>query len=423
MCLIHADGPLSISAMVARGSTNEAVARAAEQVAEAEASGQGIDVPGGGSPDVVVAADRQVVDGFSRVLHNRWNRGLRPVTTVRPGEVVQLLCRDAGDIGEEVKRLASDDVLTLDLARAHPLTGPIEVLGAEPGDVLEVEVLDVRPLVDFGYSVVHPLAGLFGALGPELAASTNQFSQASELSYPASGPIAGAIPEDQPFNAGAAFVQLVSFDRGQDRGFGTLVGADSGRRARIPITPFMGIHGVAPRRAGMYRTIPPSVSGAMGGNLDVRQLVKGTRLQLPVFVEGALFSVGDGHMAQGDGEVCTAAVETLMAVTLSFQVIKNLIIDSPRAIVPAADPVQLALGAEAAAYGYYQTLGTGPDLMANAKQAVLELIDWLVADQGVSIHEAYVICSVSGDLKISEVVNQPNWVVSMTLPRAIFADV
>jgi acetamidase/formamidase len=311
--------------------------------------------------------------------------------------------------------------MTVDMGHVHPLTGPIEVEGAEPGDILEVEVLDVAPLVDFGYVIIGPGQGLFGSLRPDLLAPLAQFTEASQISDPSPGPVPGAIPEDQPYNSGSPFVQLFTFDRGQNTGFATFVGADTGRQARIPIAPFMGIHGVAPMRKGMYRTFPPNVSGGMGGNADIRQFTKGSRIQLPVYAPGAKFSAGDGHMAQGDGEVCVTAIETLMAVTLRFGVIKNSVIASPRAIVPAADPTQLAMPAEMLAHGYYHTTGIGPDLMENAKNAVRDMVDWLVVDQQLSLHEAYALCSVAGDLKISETVDLPNWVVSMTLPRGIFA--
>jgi len=302
----------------------------------------------------------------------------------------------------------------------HPLTGPIEVEGAEPGDILEVEVLDVAPLVEFGYVVIGPALGLFGSLRPDPLAPITQFTEASQISDPNPGPVPGAIPEDQPYNSGSPFVQLFTFERGQNTGFANFVGADTGRRARIPVAPFMGVYGVAPMRKGMYRTLPPGVSGGMGGNADIRQFTKGARIQFPVYAPGAKFSAGDGHMAQGDGEVCVTAIETLMAVTLRFQVMKNSIIASPRAIVPAADPTQLAMPAEMLAHGYYHTTGVGPDLMENAKNAVRDMVDWLVVDQQLSLHEAYALCSVAGDLKISEVVDLPNWVVSMTLPRGIF---
>lgn len=420
MCFVHS-GSAGNSGLVQQAVVGEAAAAAFSGVAAGTWAMSSMDVAGSGSPDVVAGAEGQrVLDGYRQVLHSRWNRDLPPAAVVRPGEVIQLLCRDALDIGEAARTLAPEGVLTLDLGGVHPLTGPVEVEGAEPGDILEVEVLDVSPLVDFGYVVISPVLGLFGSLRPDVLAPLTQFTEASQLSDPNPGRVPGAIPADQPHNSGAPWVQLFSFERGQSTGFATFTGADTGRQARIPIAPFMGIYGVAPMRKGMYRTLPPNVSGGMGGNFDIRQFTKGARIQFPVYAEGAKFSAGDGHLAQGDGEVCVTAIETLMAVTLRFSVIKNTVIAGPRAIVPAADPTQLAMTAEMLSRGYYHTTGTGPDLMENAKTAVRDMIDWLVTDQQLSLHEAYALCSVAGDLKISEAVDLPNWVVSMTLPRGIF---
>nr|WP_221382338.1 acetamidase/formamidase family protein [Actinoplanes polyasparticus] len=412
------------------GTAGDALHVQAEIGAEASAAFGGLAAAGGlgtvetagsGTPDVVAApvGDR-VVDGCTRVSHNRWNRDLPAAISVRPGEEVQLLCRDALDIGDQARTLTADGTMTIDLGRIHPLTGPVEIQGAEPGDILEVEILDVRPIVDFGYTTISPALGLFGTLRPEAPAGFAPYAEASQLSDPGPGRVAQAVPQDQPHNSGAPFVQLFHFERGQDTGFATFVGSDTGKQARIPIAPFMGILGNAPMRTGMYRTFPPNVSGGNGGNTDVRQLVKGTRLLLPVYAEGAKFSAGDGHMAQGDGEVTGTAIETLMSCTLRFGVIKNRIIAGPRAIVPAADPTQLALTEQMLRQGYYVTTGAGPDLMENAKNAVRDMIDWLVVDQGVSLHEAYTLCSVVGDLKVSETVDVPNWLVSMTFPRGIF---
>lgn len=419
MCFVHS-GSAGSAGLVQQASAGSG-ADALSDLGAGEGRIGGMDVAGSGSPDVLAGPGGDtVVDGYSRVLHNRWNRDLPPVATVRPGEVVQLLCRDALDIGEAARTMTPDGTLTIDLGLVHPLTGPVEVVGAEPGDVLEVEILDVSPLVDFGYVVVSPTLGLFGSLRPELLAPLASWSEVSQLSDPSVGPAAGALPEDQPYNSGAPFIQTFTFERGRSDGYADFTGADSGRRARVPIAPFMGIMGVAPLHKGMYRTFSPDVSGAMGGNTDIRQVVAGARLQLPVFVPGAMFSAGDGHMAQGDGEVSGTAIETLMAVTLRFGLLKNTVIASPRAVVPFADPTQLALPAERLARGYYQTTGTGTDLMDNAKAAVREMIDWLVNDQQLSLHEAYVLCSVAGDLKINETVDLPKWLVSMTLPRGIF---
>ena len=425
MCFVHSDGLLPMRRLAQPVGVSAATAAAiGASGSELLSSSGGVTVAGMGDPEAVITAPSpqpaQTIDGYSRVLHNRWNRDLPPAATVPQGMVVQFLCRDALDIGEAARTLTPDGVLTLDLGLIHPLTGPVAIEGAEPGDILEVEVVDVTPLVDFGYVVISPALGLFGALRPDLLSPLAAFTEASQLSDPNPGVVPSALPTDQPFNSGAPFVQLFTFDRGQNSGFATFVGKDTGKRARIPLAPFMGIYGVAPMRRGMYRTVPPNVSGGSGGNADFKQFIKGSKIQYPVYVEGALFSAGDGHMAQGDGEVCVTAIETLMAVTCIFRVIKNTIIESPRAIIPASDPTQLAMSPDMLAKGYLHTTGVGPDLMQNVKHAVTDMIDWLVQEQGLSLHEAYAICSVAGDLKISEVVDVPNWAVSMTVARGIF---
>jgi acetamidase/formamidase len=419
MCFAHS-GTASDALHVQAGLSSTA-AQAFAGLAEGGGLGR-VNAAGSGTPEAVAAPHgERILDGYGSVLHNRWNRDLEAAVTVRPGEEIQLLCRDALDIGDQARTMTADGTMTIDLGRIHPLTGPVHVEGAEPGDILEVEILDLSPLVDFGYATISPALGIFGTLRPEALAGFAPYTEAAQLSDPNPGAVPTAVPADQPFNSGAAYVQLFNFDRGQNTGFATFVGSDTGREARIPIAPFMGILGNAPHRKGMYRTFPPSVSGGMGGNVDVRQLIKGSRLQLPVYVDGAKFSAGDGHMAQGDGEITGTAVETLMAATLRFSVIKNSIISAPRAMVPVADPTQLAMPAEMREQGYYLTSGVGPDLMENAKNAVRDMIDWLVTDQQLSMHEAYVLCSVAGDLKISEVVDLPNWLVSMTFPRGIFS--
>jgi acetamidase/formamidase len=425
VCFVHSD--ISRRTFIEQISLGAAAAAAVAGVGtRLAAASEGIPAAGVGTPDLVVAqappgtAGARTLDGFSRVMHNRFNQDIPAAATVREGEAVQFLCRDALDIGTAARSLTPQGLLTLDLGKIHPLTGPVSIEGAEPGDVLEVEVLDVAPLVDFGYVTISPALGLFGSLQPDILAPFHAFTEASQLSDPTPGKVAGAIPDDQPFNTGAPFVQIFTFNKGQNTGFASFVGKDTGRKAQIPIAPFMGVYGVAPLRKGMYRTIPPNVSGGMGGNTDIKQFTKGAKLYYPVYVNGAKFSVGDGHMAQGDGEVCVTAIETLMGVTCRFKVIKNTIIESPQAIVPLANPSDAALTPDMRAKGFYHTTGVGPDLMANAKQAVRAMIEWLVRDQGLSLHEAYAICSVAGDLKISEIVDIPNWVVSMTVPRGIF---
>src|SRR5206468_9898886 len=137
---------------------------------------EGVAAAGVRKPDLVVAQappgtpGLKTVDGYSTVLHNRFNQDLQPVLTVNQGEAVQFLCRDALDIGTAARALTPQGILTLDLAKVHPLTGPVSIDGAEPGDMLEVEILDVAPLVDFGYVTIGPVLGLFGSLQPDILA-------------------------------------------------------------------------------------------------------------------------------------------------------------------------------------------------------------------------------------------------------------
>src|SRR3954451_5191039 len=235
MCFAHS-GTASESLHVQAG-ISDAAAAAFGQVAGVGSMGS-VDVVGSGTPDAVIAPHgERVLDGYTRGNHNRWNRDLDAAATVRPGEEIQLLCRDALDIGDQARTITSDGTMSIDLGRIHPLTGPIHVDGAEPGDILEVEILDVSPLVDFGYTTISPALGLFGTLRPEALAPFAPYTEASELSDPNPGPVPSAIPADQPYGTGAAFVQLFHFDRGQNNGLATFVGADTGRAARIPVTP------------------------------------------------------------------------------------------------------------------------------------------------------------------------------------------
>jgi len=187
--------------------------------------------------------------------------------------------------------------------------------------------------------------------------------------------------------------------------------AELRRDIRIPLDPFCGTMGVASDEAGSFPVMPP---GKFGGNMDIRHLTVGAMLLLPVWVDGALFSCGDAHAVQGDGEVCISAIEAPMRARLRFGVRKGLHLPSPQFIT--AGP----LTSKHDAKGYYATTGIAPDLMAGAQAAVRAMIDHLVRTYGLSREDAYVLCSVAVDLKISEVVDKPNWIVSAYLPMSIF---
>jgi acetamidase/formamidase len=179
--------------------------------------------------------------------------------------------------------------------------------------------------------------------------------------------------------------------------------------AKVPLAPFAGTLGVALAAPGAHSVIPPR---RVGGNMDVRDLVAGSVLYLPVEVDGALFSVGDTHAAQGDGEVCGTAVESPVEATLSFDLIKGRQPAFPR--MERAAPAAMPVGTVDI------TLGIGPDLHQASRDAVSAMIDELTCREKLSPVDAYMLCSVAGDLRISQIVDAPNWTVSFHLPRGIF---
>ena len=179
----------------------------------------------------------------------------------------------------------------------------------------------------------------------------------------------------------------------------------------VPLKPVCGTIGLAPGEAGLHSSVPPR---RVGGNMDIRDLSAGTELYLPVEVAGALFSVGDTHAAQGDGEVCGTAIESPMSVALTFELVKDANLRFPR--YETAGPVSRHFDGK----GYHVTTGIGPDLMQDAKDAVSGMIDLLSGMHSLSAAEAYMLCSACADLRISEIVDQPNWVVSLYFPKIVF---
>jgi acetamidase/formamidase len=183
-------------------------------------------------------------------------------------------------------------------------------------------------------------------------------------------------------------------------------------KGRVPLRPFAGTIGVAPAEPGLHSIVPPR---RVGGNLDIRDVAEGVTLYLPVEVEGALFSIGDTHAAQGDGEICGTAIESQMNVEATFDLVKGANLKSPRFTTPG--PVTRHLDSA----GYEVTTGIGPDLMTGAQEAVMRMIDLLGAEHGLSAVDAYMLASVCGDLRISEIVDMPNWVISFYFPRLVLS--
>jgi formamidase len=350
-----------------------------------------------------------------RCGHNRFFPDVEPVLEVAPGEEVTIETRDALD-GQISPTTTVADFATLDLGVVHPLTGPVLVKGAKPGDVLEVEFLDIvaQPA---GFSVIIPGVGFLRDVIP------------------------GPFVVNWQIRDGWATSQQIP-------------------GVRIPGAPFMGVSGVAPSAEKLKEwtareqralergdlVFPPDPSGAVpsgpcgllglrtnpprenGGNVDVKQLTKGSKLFLPVFKEGALFSTGDGHFAQGDGEVCVTAVEMGATAVVRFRIHQGLArtrkvtapvftqqryFADPRFAVP--ERFLGVMGMPINKDGEIE----GENLTLACRNAVLNMIE-LLQERRFSREQAYVICSVSMDLRISQVVDVPNYVVSALLPEAIF---
>jgi acetamidase/formamidase len=302
-----------------------------------------------------------------KVVHYEWNNAIPHRLEIDPGDTVIFDTRDAADRYYSAAS-TSADALGRGPFRGHPLTGPVRVRHARPGDVLVVEIVDVLPAASFGWTAIRPGRGLL----PE-----------ADFSKP--------------------YLQIWDVS---DR-----THARMPHGIAVPLAPFPGVMGTALDEPGGHSTMPPRKNG---GNMDVKQLTAGTTLYLPVWVDGALFSVGDGHGAQGDGEVCVTAVEMMARVALRFD------LQPGRGLREPQFRTRGPLAAATNVGPHYATTAHGPDLFASAQQAVRYMIDHLVAERGLSREEAYVVASVAVDLKISEIVDAPNWIVSAFLPESIF---
>jgi acetamidase/formamidase len=301
-------------------------------------------------------------DAFNYV----WDNNIKPALEVDSDEVVEFTVRDASDEQIQVNS-TSEDVAKLDFEHVNPVSGPVYVKGARPGDVLAIEILEFRPR-DWGWTALIPGFGL----------------------------LADEFPEP--------WLRISRVEAARGR----VVFAEG---IELPYEPFPGTIGVAPAEPGPHSIVPPS---RWGGNMDTKHLRAGTTLYLPVGVEGALFSVGDTHSAQGDGEVCGTAIETAMEVSLRLSVRRDFRIDAPQYRVP---PGALP---RAEGTGFHVSTGVASDLMEATRGAVRATMEQLVDRHGLSREEAYALCSVAVDLRIHEVVDAPNWVVGAFLPDDIF---
>ncbi len=294
--------------------------------------------------------------------HSVWDRSLMPRVHIEPGDEAQVECVDASG-GQVAPGMTTAEYLGIDRTRIHALTGPIWIDGAEPGDVLQIDVLATRHSGWGWSSIVEGLGFL-----------RDRFRE--------------------PYL------------------FHWLLEGESSRSlapAVVPIRPFLGVMGVARANDGAFRTRPP---GPFGGNMDVRELCAGSALYLPIYNEGALFSCGDGHAAQGDGEVCINGIECPLDVTLRFNLHKGQPLAGP--LVESSD-----ITAPDSIADSWVVVETGTDLAETARAATSRMIDLLVSRWGFSDVHAYLLCSVALKLRLSQVVNDPVHTVCAALSKQI----
>ncbi|WP_394749867.1 acetamidase/formamidase family protein [Spongiimicrobium salis] len=287
--------------------------------------------------------------------HNKFSSTIAPVLTVPSGSVIEAYTEEASD-GQFQLDSTEDALDNLDFEPIHPLTGPVYVEGAAPGDMLKVTLLDIE-LGDWGWNAIIPG---FGFLSDSLSV---KYLKTYAL---------GKDKTTVPFN----------------------------EEIDIPLNPFPGVMGVAPATTELLNTIPPR---ANGGNMDDPNMGEGTTLYFPVFVDGGLFSIGDGHAAQGLGEVCGTAIETPLRIVYKIELIKGQTVQEPQYETDA----------------YYATTGFAPTIDEAAKKATLYMVRYLQANHGLSVEEAYALCSLAGDLQIAEVVDLPNMLVTMHMSKEV----
>jgi acetamidase/formamidase len=294
--------------------------------------------------------------------HSVWDRSVPPRLEVEPGDEVQIECTDASG-GQVRPGTTIAEFLSIDRTRIHALTGPIWVNGAGPGDVLQIDVLATRH-GGWGWSSVIEGLGFL----------KERFSKPYFFPWQLDGESTSSLFP-----------------------------------AVVPLRPFLGVMGVARADDGAFRTRPP---GPFGGNLDVRELCAGSTLYLPVFNRGALFSCGDGHAAQGDGEVCINGIEAPLDVRLRFHLHKQQPLAGP--LVEASDKAAPDGRADA-----WVVVESGTDLAATARAATSRMVDLLVSRWGIGEVHAYILCSVALKLRLSQVVNEPMFTVSAAIGKQI----
>lgn len=348
--------------------------------------------------------------------HNRWHPDIEPLLEVAPGEDLLLETRDAAD-GQVKPHMVFEDLARNDKKAGHPLTGPIFVKGAKPGDILEVEFVDLTPQ-NYGWTVIRPGAGFLREIFDAKFLAHWHVDQG----FARSAQIPGVkIPEGIFMGTAGVAPSHDQLRLWNDRE------TDLVRRGGIALLPdaLDAVPTSEPIASTGLRTMPPRENG---GNADIRQLTRGSRLQLPVGVDGALFSLGDAHYAQGDSECCITAIEMGATAVVRFRLLAGEAARRKTRFPRFSHPGYFAAPQWAAPHNFIATTGLPirddgtqecEDLTLAARNALLEMIE-LLGERGFSREQAYVICSLAVDLRISNAVDLPNVCVSAILPEAIF---
>ncbi len=306
------------------------------------------------------------IDGFiENNVHFKWNNKIKPIAYVNSGEELLIKVPDSS-INQIKYDSRTEDLSKLDMNKVDGAVGPIYINDAKPGDTLEVEIQDIK-VNNWGWSAIIRDFGIL----------KNRFNE-----------------------------KLIIWDIKENYA----IAKEFLKGIKIPVKPFLGIIGLAPKEDKEFDMIPPQY---FGGNMDNRLNGIGSKIYLPINVDGALLSISDPHASQGDGEVCGTAIETSAEVKLKINVIKGLNIKRPLTISPNKDDFKGEVIA---------TMGISNDLYQAAKDAINDMLDFLNKQYKLSYEEGYVLSSIIGNLRISEIVDIPNFVVSLVIPKYILEE-
>ena len=365
---------------------------------------------------------------------NRYHPAIPAVAKANPGDIIIIHSRDALDSHFRLDSIA-DDLSTVDLGLVHPMTGPVHINGAKRGDALEVELIDIIP-DEYGYTVIAPGFGFLRDLFPDPYIVNWKLTRIGAVSdgmpgitvpfeaFPGSIGVLPGLPEVDAWKAREADLAAAG---------GVVLGPSTGGALPASVCGEGGSHA-----DDCLRTIPPRENG---GNMDVQQMQIGTKIIFPCFVDGCGLFTGDVHYAQGDGEVSGTAIEMGAINVYRTRILKGKGKDMDMPVTVGDDQIR-----DMEPTRYYQTVGIplkgkgvalpshaylssekitnlenlSEDLTAAARHALIQMIDYIVREHGLTREQAYILCSVAVDLRVGQVVDVPNFIITAVLNLNVF---